>query len=66
MNFSYEGLIGLTGATLILVGFPVLLFGDYFDPAKQPTKIETAAAIVSGIGLILAVVAFLLMISKMI
>lgn len=66
MNFSYEGLIGLIGATLILVGFPVLLFGDYFDPVKQPTKIETAAAIISGIGLCLAAVAFFLMVRKLI
>ena len=56
----------MTGAVLILAGLPVLLFGDYFDPAKQPTKVETVAAIISGIGVSLAAVAFLLMIRKMI
>jgi multisubunit Na+/H+ antiporter MnhG subunit len=66
LNFSYEGLIGLTGATCMLAAFPVLLFGDYFDPTKRPTKFENAAAIVCVIGLCLAVVAFLLMIRKMI
>jgi hypothetical protein len=65
VNFSYEGLIGLAGAALILAGLPVLLFGDYFDPAKRPTKLENVAAILCAIGMCLAIVAFLLMISTM-
>lgn len=58
MNFSIEGFLGLTGAVLIMTGFPVLLFGDYFDPEKKPTPAALFAAFVTGLGLVCLLTAF--------
>lgn len=59
MNLSFEGLLGLVGAVLIAAGFPVLLFGDYSDPEKKPTKGAMLAACVTGLGLICIAIPFL-------
>jgi hypothetical protein len=58
MNFSTEGFIGLTGAVLIMTGFPILLFGDYFDPEKKPTPTALFAGFVTGLGLVCVLTAF--------
>jgi hypothetical protein len=60
MNLSTEGFIGLTGAVLIMTGFPILLFGDYFDPEKKPTPPALFAGFVTGLGLVALLTAFLL------
>jgi hypothetical protein len=65
MNFSTEGFIGLTGAVLIMTGFPVLLFGDYFDPEKKPTATGLFAGFVTGLGLVCLLTAFSLVGSKL-
>jgi hypothetical protein len=65
MNFSTEGLIGLTGAVLIMTGFPILLFGDYFDPEKKLTPIALFAGFLTGLGLLCLVTAFALVGAKM-
>lgn len=64
MNFITEGFIGLTGAVLIMTGFPILLFGDYFDPEKKPTPAGLFAGFVTGLGLLCALTAFSLVSSK--
>ena len=64
MNFSFEGLMGLAGTVLIATTFPVLLFGDYFDPEKKPDKPGLVAAFMTGLGLICLAVPFLVVATR--
>lgn len=65
MNFSTEGIIGLSGAILIMTGFPILLFGDYFDPEKKPAPAGLFAGFVTGLGLVCLLTAFSLVGARM-
>ena len=64
MNISPEGFIGLTGVALIMTGFPVLLFGDYFDPETKPTPAGLFAGFVTGLGLVCLLTAFVLVATR--
>ncbi len=64
VNFSFEGLMGLAGTVLIATTFPILLFGDYFDPEKKPDKLGLAAAFMTGFGLVCIAIPFLVVATR--